>query len=203
MHGVSQSAVRRLAVDLPHVRGQCERWARWRSGFGYGASSAMLGRLLDAMPSTLCPRCHGHNPSCMLCDGNGRIAGSLTPASLSRRRVCHACKGIGEVGERTCHRCRGSGWRTLVEMAVNPAGISSTRSVGGRDTTPAAIRAIEDQVLAWQRGSERSFALVLIWEYTRNGTQAMKAGRLRISQQTFSRKLAEAHAQIDQLLRDC
>jgi hypothetical protein len=193
--------------DLPYVKACMDRWARYYTGAGYGSMS-ITGKLMQGMRSTTCP-CRGNDERCPLCEGTGKISGDLEALRQCRTIYCPDCDKdedgfpLGEVNGTTCFKCRGSGLRVYVSQKVNPAGIKSTRYVGGKGEGDRVTMLIEDQVRAWKlQHQTRWLARVVVKEYFFNGTHETKAISLGKSREFFSRTLNEAHARIE-LLLDC
>jgi len=171
---------RRLAiVDV------LEQWARYRVGREDGGTGlprqTLLGKVLDGMPGRDCPRCKDAVTGASL----GYVY--VQAPGVARRRV-------------TCPTCEG---HRKVKLDANPAKVNPAliRGNGPR-------RAFDDDPLSQKVDWLICVALtedqrtVIIWQYTRPGTQEMKACRLGISQGYFSRLLGEAHATIARRL-DC
>jgi len=203
-----------------------ERWARWREGARYhgngGGGGGILGRLRRGSGSRVCPTCKGAgrmpghlvgssyefiNVPCPQCDGAKKVAGDLDPAQRQKEIDCVFCRdpysgrATGELPDgRSCHKCHG-GKRLVVLLKVHPATIKGTRYLGP-DGEPDPVSAlIERTIEAWKDHNETYWlARVVIEEYTRNGTQEMKAMRLRVSQAWFSKNLKAAHRRMTEML---
>ncbi len=211
--------------DLPYVKGACEAWARWCSGSRAAGAISMTGRLMMGAGGNVCPEWindlahgRGHDPWCPLCHGHGRLPMRLSATSKSVQRVCPRCEGangpslardprLDPIGENakaasfTCHRCRGAGTVTVISQWVNPAAIRSTRPADGTGDWQSWM--LDDLVTGW-RDEDRTFWMnrVVIREYFHNGTQEMKAARLRISESWYKKCLRAAYLDIDRALFD-
>ena len=106
-NAVSEFATQALALD--HYQREADallrRWSRWRDGdkiavrhrLGYGLS--VLARMLDGMPTTICPSCKGAKRSalpiqykdkvrievvdCPRCAATGRVSAKGTPSAVN------------------------------------------------------------------------------------------------------------------------
>lgn len=146
-----------------------ERWARYcaiREDGGTGwAKRTLLGRMLDGMPGTTCPKCLGK--------GHVHIQPDTGPKV---KLECPTCDGQGRVKLDTR------------ETLVNPALIMPTGSKARYDDDPVAQR-VDWIICAHMTEDSR---IILRLQYLRNGTQEQKARRLRISQGHYSKILGEA-----------
>lgn len=209
-----------------NVRECCERWARWRERARYYVHSpaASGGEYIGGRGWRDCPTCHadGRMPGhlvgstaayingvpCPVCNGDKRVTGNLAPTVKRTSFWCLDCRvydqrartyrSTGELPDgRTCHRCHG-GRRDVVELVVHPATIPSTRHLGPQVNPDAISVLINSTVLEWEQTNATYWlARVIVEEYCRDGTQTIKAQRLRGSQGWFSKHLKEAHARLE------
>lgn len=154
----------------------CERWARWRhtrttNGLGWPRVT-LLGRFLDGMPST----------KCIVCQGRGRVAGHRVGAQAPFVH-CPLCFGQGRVKADPDTAC------------VNPAFIRATYSGSTHCDEDESSARIDSLIAALStQDRTRTLYFILIFEYTRLGTQAMKAERLGIGRSWYCEQLTRAHA---------
>ncbi len=210
MNALSRIEVDDKIHDLAYVKGCLEHWS-WRCrGFGYGGGISPTGRLMHGM-TTNC-RCAGRDPQCYLCDGTGRVSGDLRSDRRAIRMDCDRClardprtgkvRPTGEIGGRTCAKCRGRGRRLILFESVNPASIPSTKFTGGKGVDDRIYHVVEDVVRGWKEHDETVWLnKVTVREYLFNGTQEMKAMRLRISPRFYGKQLHEAHWRFSLILR--
>jgi hypothetical protein len=191
--------------DLVYVVACCEHWARMAFSTGYDSVSS-TGKLIGGN-STNC-RCRGKDAQCSLCDGTGRVSGDLRPEHYSRPAICEQCdrdedgNPTGDFAGRTCFKCRGRKWRFVTVEKVNPASIKSTKYIGGKGVDDRIYHVIEETVRSWKHHDSTVWLRkVIIRQYLWIGTQEMKAAALRVSQAFFSKKLKEAHAELERILR--
>ena len=191
--------------DLPHVKGAIESWARWCASGHVVRNISMTGRLMMGAANNVCPGWlddvaarRGHDPWCPMCHGTGRLPMKLTATVRRSRRVCPCCENEKDRRER-CHRCRGAGVVEVVAQWVNPAAIRST-APSGLDWQSWML----DEMITGWREQDRTFWMnrVVIREYFHNGTQDLKAQRLRISQSWYKKCLRAAYLDIDRALFD-
>lgn len=191
----------RRANDIAYVKACWEHWARWRCGAGSGGAISSTGKLMQGMRSTLCPVCRGTHDDCPLCFGVGRISAKLDPTPRPRPAVCPVCAGEREFCGKDCFRCHGKGMIEIIDLKINPAGIRSTKYVGGRGIGDVVAATLEDLVLGWRELDATVWLnRVAIREYLHNGTQDDKARRLRISRSFYSRNLREVHWRAERAL---
>lgn len=152
----------------------CQRWAEWRltrnsDGLGWPRRT-VLGRVLDGMPST----------KCIACQGSGRVAGHRIGAVVAFVH-CALCEGAGRVKADNDPAC------------CNPAFIRSTAPFASDREEVISERV--DALVAGLGGADetRSLYFVLFFEYTRSGTQRMKAQKLGISDRWYRDLLGRAH----------
>jgi len=204
-------------VARENIRKLLENWARWRvyragSDLGWPKSDS-IGRALSSMPSTKCTTCDGkgkvpggkiglavQSVICPTCGGNRRVTLKARDVFV-RIKNCPDCNSKptdtpGEINGKTCLRCRGMGKVRTVRAKANPAFIPSTRPRSDYGDDPVSQR-IDWLVVSKLTEIQRT---VLIWEFTRNGTQTEKAAKLDCSQGYFSRVLGEAIAVIEEYL---
>jgi len=213
------------------IREAFERWARWRSGARYygdesGKSTGVLGELRDSRGSSVCSTCKGAkrmpghligsaqafiNQPCPTCGGEGKVDGNLGVSTHVRTVGCVFCfdadpmvrRSTGTMPDgRTCHVCRGAGKRVIMELQVHPATIKGTCYLG-QDYEPDPVSAlIERTVEGWSHYDATYWlARVVIEEYTRNGTQEMKAQRFHVSERWYRKKLADAHRRMAEIIK--
>jgi hypothetical protein len=148
------------------------------------------------------------NVPCPHCAGTGKVDGDLDMQKHTREIDCVFCAdpvtgtANGETATGgTCHKCHG-GKRLIISLKVHPATIAGTRRYGGdHESDPLSAR-IEEAVESWlQRNITYWLARVVVEEYCRNGTQEMKATRLRVSRPWYCRNLSEAHLRVRGLMR--
>lgn len=109
--------------------------------------------------------------------------------------ICPACRGKNQ----ECPLCDGSGRIDLDPEVglVNPAFIRATsRSV--EDDTSLKI----DRIMCELRRNPKTlgYYLILLQEYTRIGTQQIKADRIHISWGAYKTKLSRAHRAVEERL---
>lgn len=189
-----------------NIRDYMERWARWRLGGGRMApGKTILQRMLDGMPSTICPQCKGAGhtarfPICPSCGGGGRV--KLKPAPPSVRTVpCPGKCERGEIDGRTCHRCGGVGTVAMAELKVNPAFIPSTY-IAPSDPLSEKIDRLVCELR--QRDELLGHWFVVYAEYIdqRKGTQEMRAQRMRLGYDAYKKRLQRALDWIGDALPD-
>lgn len=161
---------------------------------------------MRGMPTTRC-RCviKYPNPDCPLCSGTGRISGRLRDERRIEWKRCTAgCAPVKEpnskqvvyrLGPNECLRCLGTGRRVILHRHVNPASI---RATGFGSYEDVIYRTVNRTVNEWLNYD------VSVWwnkviekEYKENGTQLMKAKKMRVSLSWYEKKLHEAHYWIE------
>lgn len=109
--------------------------------------------------------------------------------------VCPLCRGKNH----ECHICDGSGRIDLDPEVglMNPAFIRAT-SMSKEDDTSTKI----DRIMCELRRNQKTlgYYLILLQEYTRIGTQQIKAGRINISWGAYKTKLSRAHRAVEERL---
>jgi len=136
----------------------------------------MLGKVMDGMPGTDCPRCKDAV--------TGASTGSIyiaAPGIAKQKVVCPVCDGAK---------------RVKVDASpnkVNPALISGNIPAPHFDVHPMSVTI--DRIVCAMKDTDayRSLYFVIYYHYLRNGTQEQKAMKIGISQGHFSRLLGEAH----------
>ena len=116
---------------------------------------------------------------------------------------CPLCSGRGKTRSYpVCPTCSGSGRikldPALTRDKVNPAFIPSTHL-----TPDDPVSEKIDRLICTLRKTPKTQALyfVLMQEYTRNGTQEIKAGRIHISHAYYRKLLQRGHAWMEMGLR--
>ncbi len=158
-----------------------ERWARYRIGREDGGTGwnrqTLLSRVLSGMPGTDCPRCKDAVTGASL-----GVVWVEAPGMARRKTACPTCDGARKI-------------KLDVDPAkVNPALINGSGPRRGFDDDPLSQK-VDWLVCVALTEDQR---VVVLAQYTRAGTQEMKAGRLGISREFFSRLLGDAHAIIAQ-----
>ena len=150
-----------------------ERWARYRHGREDGGTGwpkqVMLGKLLDGMPGTGCPRCAGH----------GKI--TIDAPGIARMRVdCPLCDGDGRVKLDPS------------SVKVNPALIPQTGIRGQYNDDPLS------QKVDWLvcTAIEEDERVVVMAEFTQNGNRNRKIAKIRITHSVFNDLLDSALGKI-------
>ena len=108
---------------------------------------------------------------------------------------CPTCQGRGKTNSYpTCPTCSGNGTVKLDPSAtkgkVNPAFIASTHRLPDDETSEKI-----DRLICEMRAHDKTkgYYYVLIQEYTRIGTQEMKAERMHLTHNNYRVKLHRAH----------
>lgn len=158
-----------------------ERWARYRvgridGGIGWNKQT-LLGRVLGGMPGTDCPRCKDAVTGASL-----GVVWVEAPGVARRRVACPSCDGARKVKLDTN------------PSKVNPALITGSGPRSAFDDDPLSQK-VDWLVCVALTEDQR---VVVLAQYTRHGTQKLKATRLGISEGYFSRLLGEAHDLIAQ-----
>jgi len=110
-------------------------------------------------------------------------------------------KSTGEIRGATCHRCFGSGWRQLIVLRVNPAGISGTRYFGVNEDPDPVSATIDRTVAGWSQSNLTYWLYrVVLMQYASGGTQETKALKMRVSTVWFRKNLREAHLRVQDSL---
>lgn len=217
---------RRKPID---VRECCERWARWREQARYYARSpaASGGEYIGGRGWRDCPTCKGdgrmpghlvgstadyiNGVPCPVCNGDKRVTGDLAPTVMRRNIQCLYCRvydartgtyrATGEMPDgSTCIRCQG-GRRAVIEVKVHPATIRSTRHLGPQADPDKISVIINSTVLEWQQTNATYWlARVLVEEYCKNGTAAIKAQKMGVSAAWFSVNLKQAHIRLEAII---
>lgn len=145
-----------------------ESWARYAQGRIDGGigwpKKVMLGKLLDGMPGTNCPRC----------SGKGRIT-IKHPIAGEIRSQCPICDGEGRV-------------KLDPTGKVNPALIHGSGPRQHYDDDPQSQR-IDWLICTELTEDQRS---VVIAEFRANGNRNMKIAKLRIRHSTYNELLDES-----------
>jgi len=196
-------------VERENIRKLLERWARWRayragSDLGFPKADS-IGRALASMPSTKCTTCDGRGKVkggkigvafqsviCPTCGGRGKVAMKARDIFV-RVKNCPDCNygpkcTPGEINGKTCIRCRGVGKVRTVRAKANPAFIPSTRPRSEYGDDPMSQRI--DWLICTELTENQQ--VILIWEYTRNGTQAEKADKLEITWDSYRKRVERA-----------
>jgi len=192
-------------IDRPYVVGCMERWAKWCHG-SVGGGISLTGRFIQGVRSNICPvwlddvtNRRNHDPYCALCGGTGRVR--LMDVTSTKTRTCQVCKGTKVFAGKDCFFCRGVGKVTVRRLSVNPAGIKQTRNVGGQLPSDAVSALIDDQVSKWREtDGEFWLARIAVAEYHHNGTQAMKAIRMKVSTSFYEKTLRKALTLMEKML---
>jgi hypothetical protein len=155
----------RSRIDIIEIM---ERWARYRHGREGGTGwpkQVMLGKLMDGMPGTGCPRC----------SGRGKV--TIDAPGIARMRVdCPVCDGAGRV------RLDPSA------VKVNPALIPQTGSRGQYNDDPLSQK-VDWLICTVIEEDER---IVVMAEFTENGNRNRKIARIRITHAKFNDLLESA-----------
>ena len=191
--------------DRPYIVGVMERWARWCHGSISGGVS-ITGRLMQGIKSNICPGWlddvtsgKGHDPYCHICHGTGRVP--MEAEITSKTKICHICDGNKKFAGVDCWRCRGRGKVRIANLKVNPACIPSTKNVGGHTPSDAVSVLVDDLISQWREHDETLWmAKVSVAEYHYNGTQEMKAAKLRISRAFFVNNHTKALRGVEAML---
>jgi len=153
-----------------------ERWARYRQGRIDGGTGwprqVTLGKIMDGMPGTDCPRCKDAVTGSSV--GYIHVPG---PGGIKQKTTCPICEGARKV---------------KVDSSPNKANPALIHGSGPRmafDDDPLSQR-IDWLVCTALTEDQRA---VVMAQYTQGGTQTMKARRLGISQGYFSELLGEAY----------
>jgi hypothetical protein len=190
--------------DITYVKACLETWARWCHGAVRGGIS-ITGRLMQGIKSNVCPGWiddvlagRAHDAWCPHCGGTGRVKMKQILHTTARR--CPLCDEQGLFLGQSCFRCHGTRTVTMRHIQINPATIRSTRHVGGQANTDTST--LIDALVAGWREHDQTYWLnrVIISEYHHNGTQEMKARRLRISRSWYCKNLADAHRRVERML---
>ena len=159
-------------MKISPVRARMIIWAIWRQSGRVGAAIdwakvSATGRFLDGVKGT---RCHQ-------CKGWGEVPG-YTYKQIEHKVVCQTCHGTGEVK------------LNKKDKKINPAFIKVTKH--GIDD--GEMLEIDRTMCKLRRdGKTLNFYLVLIYEYTRNGNQQIKADRVDVTLDYYKKHLKEAH----------
>lgn len=174
------------------------RWARWRLSYKKAYGTTVLERLLNGMPGTNCPMCHGRksladHPVCPTCSGTGRIKAKPKMERISNV-ACKKCrkdgKSTGQIDGRTCLACKGSGRIFRMKVEINPAFIHSPYV----QKTDGVSERIE--LIMYRLGRQprtQGYYHVLAQEYTRLGTPEVKAERMHMTHDYYRKVLQRAH----------
>jgi hypothetical protein len=193
--------------DRDYTKACLERWAKWLYGANVGEIS-LTGRLMAGVRANVCPNWvedmlaqRAHDAFCPLCGGKGRLKMELRAQRRARPVPCSICDPDGKFMGDWCWRCHGTRVVEIVELPINPAGIHGTRHVGAKDIGDPVCTAIDDLVASWREADATIWwHRVITFEYTRNGTQPMKAERLHISLSFYEKRLREAHDCVDTMI---
>lgn len=187
--------------DLTHVKSALERWACRRYGGSIGDMS-MTGKLMSGVRDNVCTLWlddiaarKAHDPFCPLCQGRGRVR--LDEAKRRRVSKCSICDPKGQFMGQICFRCGGKKSYVTYDILVNPAVIRGTGSM----YTDVVCHIVDNLVGSW-RESDATVWLhrVIVNEYCWNGTQVIKARRLRVSLSFYEKRLHEGHAAVEREL---
>lgn len=193
--------------DPAYVKSRMEQWARWCHGSTGAGGMSITGRLMHGIKGNVCSAWlddmqarRGHDPDCPICHGTGRAR--LDDILRTRILRCPICDQHGKFLGDHCFRCHGTRFISLRHVRVNPACIPGTRHVGHQANTDACTL-IDALVSAW-RDTDPTYWMnrVVVSEHHHNGTQEMKARRLRISLATYKRHLTHAHRRVERLLTE-
>lgn len=164
---------------------------------------------MQGVRSTLCPRWlddiaarRAHSPSCELCQGNGRVKLDATKPQ-PKIVPCSICEGHGTFLGDICFRCKGLRAVERVVFKVNPAGIRSTRSVGGQNGGDVLCGYLDDLITGW-RESDATIWLnrVVVREYCYNGKQTDKALQLKVSESFYKKRLRDVYEKVEVMLNE-
>lgn len=205
-------------VARENIRKLLERWARWRayragSDLGFPKADS-IGRAMSSMPSTKCTTCDGKGKVsggkigaavqsiiCPTCGGKGKV--TLTARDIIIRiKNCPDCNTgkptdrPGEVNGKTCIRCRGAGKIRTIRAKANPAFIPSTRPRSEYGDDPLSQK-IDFLICTKLTEDQRT---ILVWEYTRNGTQAEKSEKLKITWDSYRKRVERAVTALEVVL---
>jgi hypothetical protein len=166
----------RSRIDLIEIM---ERWARYRHGREDGGTGwpkqVMLGKLLDGMPGTDCPRCKD----------------ALTGASVGFIHI--DAEGLAKQ-KVTCPVCSGAR-QVKIDYSpskANPMLISGNGNRYGWNDDPLSQR-IDWLVCMVIDDDER---IVVMAEFTQNGNRNRKIARIRITHSVFNDLLDSALGKI-------
>lgn len=186
-----------------NTREWMEGWARWRHYRYGGFGKTMTEKFIEGMPGTRCPGCGGSGKNakqvCETCFGKGSV--NMDPgAHKVRVTPCTQCER-GEINGRTCIVCRGSGYRTVVDIKVNPAHIRSTYQTPDDPISQRIDRLVCEMR---QRKALLGYHFVVWAEYcdARGGTQAIKAQRLLLTPKCYESRLYRAVTWVGAAVKD-
>lgn len=167
----SQSRTSRTRIDIIEI---LHVWARYRTDPHYNSGwprQVTLGKLLDGLPGTDCPRCKdavtGASVGFIHIDAEG----------IARRKVtCPVCEGDRKVK------------LDYSPNKANPAMLHGNGSRYGWNDDPVSQK-VDYLICTVLEEDQR---LIVLYEFTRNGSQTDKIRRLRITHSTYNRLLDEA-----------
>jgi len=151
-----------------------DAWARFRlgridGGLGY-PRQVLLGKIMDGMPGTNCPKCRG----------TGKVT-IEAPGIAKMRADCPICEGAGKV--RLDH----------TPSKANPAFITGNGPKTGYNDDPISQR-VDWLVCTAITEDERA---VVMAEFTWNGNRDRKITKLHIRHSTFHSLLDSAISKIE------
>ena len=156
----------RNRIDIVEI---VERWAKYRLGDAYTGigwpRQVMLGKIMDGMPGTNCPRCVGRGHLHVEAEGIGRL-----------KVDCPVCEGAGKVK------------LDYTPNKVNPALITGNGQRLGWNDDPVSQKV--DWIICTIMTEDQR--VVIIQEFTRTGTQNDKIRRLHITHSRYNNLLDEA-----------
>lgn len=170
---------KRNKVDLIEI---LHTWARYRLDPHYNSGwprQVTLGKLLDGMPGTDCPRCKdaltGASVGFIHIDAEG----------LAKQKVtCPVCDGARKIKLDYC------------PSKANPMLISGNGNRYGWNDDPVSQK-VDFIICAVMSDNQR---LVIIQEFTHNGTQNDKIRRLRMTHSIYNETLEEALSVVEENL---